>query len=574
MPSSPSWWPDAAGYEIYVPSFHDADGDGWGDTEADLVALVQAAGRRGMRVLLDLVVNHTSDRHPWFQDALTGRDAEHRDYYHWRDPAPDGGPPNALTQLFGGSAWRFDEASGQFFLHLFAPEQPDLNWADPRVADEVDAVLRHWLDRGVAGFRVDVAHSMAKHPDLLDDPRLDPRPPAPGGRPGKPREWDFVEHRHDLGQPAALEIHRRWRRITGPRDALLLGEINLRDPLALARYAGHDGLDAAFAFAMAETSRDPPALLATVRGHAGASRALAWAHASHDRSRPVTRFGGGATGRRRALVLQTLTVGLPAVPLLYQGEELGLEDADLDRATVQDPLARHTPGAFARDVVRSPMPWAPGPGLGFTTAERAWMPFGERAAADTAAVQARDPDSPLRRHRALLASRRRHADLRRGDGPHWLELPEPLAAYRRGTALVVANLGPDAASPALPGGPGPSRSRPIPPPARTGCPANPPPSWPEWRSVRLMPCFVAVLALLSPRLALIAMALFTDVLSRAFDSWVLPLLGFFILPWTTLAYGVMWDVGTHEVQGFEWFVVVVAFLADLGSLGGASRSRR
>jgi alpha-glucosidase len=495
----PSWWRDAAGYEIYVPSFADSDGDGWGDlpgiverlpyldalgvnllwltpihpspfadhgydvadhlgvdprfgTLEDVDRLVEAAGRREMRVLLDLVVNHTSDRHPWFRDALSGPGAEHRDYYVWRDPGPDGGPPNNWVSAFGGSAWGFDEASGQYFLHLFAPEQPDLNWADPRVANEVDTVLRFWLDRGVAGFRVDVAHSMAKHPDLLDNPRLDPPPKPPGGRPGKPREWDSFDHRHDLSRPEGLDIHRRWRRITSPRDALLLGEVNLREPEPLARYAGADGLDAVFAFPMAETEWDPPALIETVRALADASEGMVWAHGSHDRSRPVTRFGGGETGRRRALTLATLTIGLPAIPLLFQGEELGLDDAEIAPGAAQDPLARLTPGAFARDVVRTPMPWAPGPALGFTTAASAWMPLGDRTGADTVETQERSATSPLALYRALLGVRRRFEDLRRGEGPHWLDLPEPLAGYRRGDCAVIANLGPEPATPALPPG--------------------------------------------------------------------------------------------------------------------------
>jgi len=497
--SEPSWWRDAAVYEIYVPSFADSNGDGWGDlpgvverlpylealgvdvlwltpihpspfadhgydvadylavnprfgTPADVDRLVEAAARRAIRVLLDLVPNHTSDQHPWFEDARRGRDAQHRDYYVWRDARPDGRPPNNWVSAFGGPAWTLDEPSGQFYLHLFAPQQPDLNWAEPRVAAEFDAILRFWLERGIAGFRVDVAHSMAKHPELLDNPRLDPPPKPPGGRPGRPREWDFFEHRHDLSQAEGLEIHRRWRRLAETHDALLLGEVNLREPQPLGRYASAGGLHAVFAFPMAETSWEPAAVIALVRELATASRHLVWAHASHDRSRPVTRFGGGATGRRRALTLATLTVGLPRAPLLYQGEELGLDDADIARQDAQDPLARLTPGAFARDVVRSPMPWAPGPNLGFTSAAAAWMPFGARDALDTAAAQEDDPASPLRRHRALLAARRALTDLRRGEGPDWLGVAPPLVGYRRGDCVVAANLGTEPAQVPLPPG--------------------------------------------------------------------------------------------------------------------------
>lgn len=483
------WWTDRTLYECYVPSFNDSDGDGWGDlrgiierldhleelgvgllwltpihptpfadhgydvadyldvdprfgTLADVDELVARADRRGIGIVLDIVANHTSDRHPWFQDALTGRDADHRGYYIWRDPAPGGGPPNNWVSAFGGSAWRWHDPTGQYFLHLFAPEQPDLNWDDARVGDEFDAILRFWLDRGVAGFRFDVAHMLVKDPTFADNPRLDTPPDTAAGRPGARREWDLFEHRHDLGRPEALDIHRRWRRVTAAAHAFLLGEVSVRDPRRLAGYVPEDGLHSVFAFPMAETTWEPDRIAGLVRRLADAGPGFVWAHSSHDRSRAVTRFGGGSVGRRRALVLAALTVGLPHLPLIFQGEELGLDDATLAPDDAQDPFARHTPGAFVRDVVRTPMPWSTERGLGFTANASAWIGFGSRARGDTVAHQEHDPASPLRLHRDLLRTRQRFPDLRRGDGANWLGVPPPLIGYRRGECVVIANLGP------------------------------------------------------------------------------------------------------------------------------------
>ncbi|HEY8338341.1 MAG TPA: alpha-amylase family glycosyl hydrolase, partial [Egibacteraceae bacterium] len=240
------WWRGAVGYEVYLRSFADSDGDGVGDlrgvlehldhlawlgvdivwvtpffpspmhdhgydvadycgvdprfgTLADLDALVAAVHARGMRLLIDLVPNHTSSEHPWFRAARSSRDNPYRDYYVWRDPAPDGGPPNNWTSHFGGPAWTFDEATGQYWLHLFLPEQPDLNWANPAVADEFDAILRFWLERGVDGFRIDVAHALAKHPDLPDNPPADPADADADH--ALTDDFRRLQHIHDVNQP-------------------------------------------------------------------------------------------------------------------------------------------------------------------------------------------------------------------------------------------------------------------------------------------------------------------------------------------------------------------------------------
>jgi alpha-glucosidase len=468
---------------VYVPSFADADGDGWGDlpgvtarldhladlgvnllwlspihpspfadhgydvadylgvdprfgTVADAERLVAAAADRGIRVLLDLVPNHTSTAHPWFRRSRRSRDDPYRDYYHWRD----GDPPNNWVSAFGGSAWTPDAATGQSYLHLFAVDQPDLNWRNAAVAAEFDTVLRTWLDRGFAGFRIDVPHVMSKHPDLLDNPTIPADRVVPDER-GRV-EWNSFEHRYDRDQPDIVDILARWRSVADPYDALLLGEVSLLDLPRLARYTGPDALHACFWFGLVRRGWEPDRLPGWIRSAVDGVPGLVWVLSSHDRSRAVSRYGGGAVGRRRALVLATATIGLPDFPLLYQGDELGLADAAIAPDEVQDPLVRSGGGTFARDAVRTPMPWRPGPGYGFTAADRAWIAFGDRDPADTVAVQSGDPSSPLSAHRRLAGLRRSSADLRHGP-VEWLDTPASVLAYRRGACVVVANLGVD-----------------------------------------------------------------------------------------------------------------------------------
>ncbi|MFO8074628.1 MAG: alpha-amylase family glycosyl hydrolase [Egibacteraceae bacterium] len=491
-PPSP-WWHDRVGYQVYLPSFADADGDGWGDlagltdrldhlaqlgagllwlspihpspmadhgydvadytgvhprlgTLADVDRLVAAAEARDIKVLLDLVPNHTSVAHPWFERARRDRDDPYRAYYHWRDPAPDGGPPNNWTSVFGGPAWTLDEATGQYYLHLFAPEQPDLNWDNPAVAEEFDAILRFWLDRGVAGFRIDVAHRLVKAPGLPDQPVVPPER-RPTQLSGHSADHHAIEHIHDEDQPGLKELHARWRRVADPYDALLLGEIYLLEPATLARYlADQRGLHLGFSFGLVEAGWDPEALARTLRIGEVTGPHLAWVQSSHDRSRAVTRYGGGSIGRRRALLVATLTAGLPALPVLYQGEELGLDDGEVPVEAMQDPLALRSSGAVSRDPARTPMPWRDEPGLGFSSGQP-WLPEGGRRRADTVEAQEDDPDSPLAAHRRLLATRASHADLRHGE-VRWVGEAPPLLAYDRGQARVVANVG--AAPVALP----------------------------------------------------------------------------------------------------------------------------
>jgi alpha-glucosidase len=473
-----AWWHNCVGYQVYVPSFQDSNGDGWGDLPgitsrldylrdlgidliwltpvhpspmrdhgydvadyrdvdprygslADFDWLLGAAHRRGIRVIADLVVNHTSSAHPWFIQARESHDSQFRDYYIWRDPRPDGGPPNNWLSHFGGPAWTFDDRTGQYYLHLFTPDQPDLNWANPRIAAEVDEILRFWLGRGLDGFRIDTAHYLTKHPQLPDNPLVSgDQVPRLAGIAG---EWLRQEHRYDIVQPSALDIHRRWRAIADEHNAFLVGEVYILDPDRLAKYVRVDGLHSAFWFGLVESGWEPAGVSAMLAAATAASPHLSWVQSSHDRRRAVSRYGGDP---RRALCLATLLAGLPGPYFLYYGDELGLPDAVITAAQQQDPLAMADGGANGRDGARTPMPWNPRPGLGFSDATTPWLAFGDRVSTDTVEVQAADPYSPWSITRRLLRAR---GEI--GDGPLvWSDDRAGIVRYRRGNVLVAANL--------------------------------------------------------------------------------------------------------------------------------------
>jgi alpha-glucosidase len=481
------WWQGAVGYEIYVRSFLDRDGDGVGDlagvraklpyladlgvdivwltpfypspqadhgydvadylgvdaefgTLDELLALTAEAHELGLRLVIDLVPNHSSDQHPWFRDARRSRDAEHRDFYVWRDPAPDGGPPNNWVSHFGGPAWTFDEVTQQYYMHLFLPEQPDLNWAEPRVHAAFEEILHTWFSRGVDGVRIDVAHSLVEDQEFRDNPLL---PEVVGGRPDSTLMFDRFDHVHDQDQPGVVDIYREWNRVAAEHDALLLGEVFLLDPVELGRYVTDDALHAAFCFDTLKLPWDADAIRDTLRPYVETSGdALAWPLSSHDDPHAATRFGGGELGARRALAYLTFLCGLPGNPFLFQGDELGLDDGELDAGDATDPISLRNPGATGRDGVRTPMVWSPGPGFGFTSGEP-WLPFGRnRHDAVTAEAQLGDPGSNLERTRELLATRRGLPSLTDGSPTRWVtDTGAVVAIERGGRVLVVLHVG-------------------------------------------------------------------------------------------------------------------------------------
>jgi alpha-glucosidase len=478
-----SWWRDGVLYQVYPRSFADSDGDGIGDlrgviarldhlewlgidgiwlnptmpspnkdwgydvadycavhpdlgTMEDLDALIAAAGERGIKVLLDLVPNHTSDQHAWFQDALTGRDARHRDFYVWADPKPDGSPPNNWRSNFGGSAWQLDEASGQMYLHNFLPEQPDLNWWSDEVRDAFDEILRFWYDRGIAGFRIDVTHAIVKDRELRDNPAA------------TPDDHQLVRDRgfrqvFSMNRPEVHDVLRRWRSLSSRQDPerILVGETYVLDLDHLIPFygGGEDELHLAFNFIFVHAPLSADALRTVVEGMEEKLPARAWpvyTGSNHDAGRLATRWADGDERRARAALTMLLT--LRGTPFLYYGDEIGLTDVPLDPATALDPVPHRTGNPDRnRDQCRTPMQWSGEPGAGFTAPDaEPWLPFGDYAARNVADQRA-DRGSTLHLVRDLIALRRERAELRSGDY-ETLPAPDGTWAYRRGDSLVVA----------------------------------------------------------------------------------------------------------------------------------------
>ena len=505
------WWHGAVLYQLYVRSWLDTDGDGYGDLNGiiarldylswlgvdgvwlsptmpspdqdwgydvsgylgvhpdlgsldDLDRLVAEAGARGLRVLLDLVPNHTSTAHPWFVDAAGSRDSRHRDYYVWADPAPGGGPPSNWLDSTGHSAWAWHEPTGQYYLHNFLDSQADLNWHEPALHAEFREILRFWFDRGVAGFRIDVAQGLYKDAELRDNP--------PAASPG-PLAGRFGQRLvYSANRPESHAVFRDWRAIadTYRPPRLLLGEtwVNL-DSLA-AFYGQDDELQLGFnfplifaPFAARELSRvvgDTFAILP-----AGAS--AAWTGSNHDVGRLATRWCGGDERKVRLALLVLAT--LPGTTVLYYGDEIGMTDVAVPPELRRDKMTRDAAGPQGnRDRARTPMQWDASPSGGFTPdGVKPWLPVGD-AAARNVADQRQDPASVLSFCRRLLALRRAEFG---GRVPGYQGVPaaEGQWHYRVGGLTVAANFS-DAPAP----GPRPagevllSTSRELPPAGTLG----------------------------------------------------------------------------------------------------------
>lgn len=481
------WWIGAVGYEIYIRSFADADGSGIGDlagiqdkleylswlgvdaiwitpfyqspgfdhgydvadycginpshgTIEDFDKLVSNAHQLGLRVVIDLVPNHSSSHHAWFQNALTSKEAEFRDFYIWRDPAPDGGPPNNWVSHFGGPAWTLDPISNQYYCHLFLPEQPDLNWANPAVRDAIDDVYRFWCERGVDGFRLDVAHGLIKHPDFPDNPQIRPLTDDMGPT----AIFESYDHQHDLDQDENTEIYERWNKLVSPYGAILLGEFNAPTPDRIARSSEGDRLHRSFFLRPGWTKWDPEALVEMFQTtHDCSPDGLSWILNNHDQPRSVSRFGGGSIGLRRTQATTTLLFGLGGMPFLYQGEELGLDNSKISAQDREDPVwTRNGSAEVGRDVTRGGMPWEPGETNGFTQGVP-WLLEVPRDPSQTVSEQRDNVTSPLYWYRALLAMRRANPELWSEELSWVLTSDATSLAFTRGNLAVVANLGPD-----------------------------------------------------------------------------------------------------------------------------------
>ncbi len=485
MANGTRWWHGATLYQIYVRSWRDTNSDGYGDlpgviagldylqwlgidgiwlsptmpspdadwgydvsdylgvhpdlgTLADMDKLIAEAGQRGIKIVLDLVPNHTSSAHAWFTDARSGRESAHRGYYVWADPVKregeaGGGPPNNWLDAIGGPAWTMDDASGQYYLHNFLPSQPDLNWWDPRVHEEFRDIIRFWFDRGVAGYRIDVAHGLYKDALLRDNPPLIGGGRLDGGFGLRPV---YSSHR-----PDTHGVYRDWRKIADgySPQRLLLGETWMGDLGVLASYYGqNDELDLAFnlPFVFAEFNADALARVVDetlAKLPAGASPV--WTASNHDISRFPTRWGGGDERKARLALLVLAT--LPGTTTFYYGDEIAMTDVAVPRELRRDRMSPGV-GTEGRDAERTPMQWDPSPSAGFTAeGVTPWLPFGDNARRNVAA-QREDPGSTLCLVRDLLSLRRTAFG---GQVASYERLPAPpgVWSYRSGPLLVTAN---------------------------------------------------------------------------------------------------------------------------------------
>ena len=465
MAEEADWWRRAVIYQIYPRSYRDADGDGVGDlvgiTErlehvawlgADAVwlspffkspmkdfgydvedhravdprfgslegfdAVVAEAGRLGLRVLIDLVLSHCAETHPWFVAASAGRGSEYDDCFVWAEPAAGGGPPNNWLSVFGGSSWSWCEARGQYYLHNFLTSQPDWNYHSPRVRRELLDVARFWLERGVSGFRLDAVNFCVHDLQLRDNP-----PASPAGALANPavNPYSGQDHLYDKNRPELLgfleEFGGLLARYPGAIGLAELGEEPERAAVLATEYTAPGRLQLCYSFDLMGERLDADylrAVIARAEAHEGAGRC--WALSNHDVVRPATRLRApGAEPRQVARLALAVMLSLRGTPCLYQGEALGLTEAEIPHHRLMDPYGlAFWPEYKGRDGCRTPMPWRPdGAAAGFSEAEP-WLPVPDEHRPLAVALQRADPDSTLNLARALLALRRRHPALQVG----------------------------------------------------------------------------------------------------------------------------------------------------------------
>ncbi len=370
--------------------------------------MLEQAHQRNLKVILDFVPNHTSDEHPWFQQARQSRTNEKRAWYIWRDPAPDGGPPNNWMSRFGESAWQFDEHTGQYYLHLFDVKQPDLNWRNQEVRQAMYDVLRFWLDRGVDGFRIDALASLLKDEQFRDNP-MDPQ-----WKPGDPPA-DRRLSRYTRDQPGIHEIVREMRAVVDRYgERMLIGELYLPMERVVQYYGEQlDEVHIPFNFQFVTMPTwEASTIRQIVDAYEGALPRGAWPNwvlGNHDRPRVATRVG-----RDQARMAQMLLLTLRGTPTCYYGDELGMQDVPLPRELMHDPRGKEHPGQ-SRDPQRTPMQWESSANAGFCPAGvRPWLPVANDFPTWNVEAEQQDPRSFLMLTRALLAVRRSHSALTLG----------------------------------------------------------------------------------------------------------------------------------------------------------------
>jgi len=502
--SEQRWWQTSSVYEIYPRSFADSNGDGVGDLEgirhrleylswlgvdavwiapfyrspmadfgydvadhtdvdplfgslADFDRLLTDAHARGLRVIVGYVPNHTSDRHPWFVASRSSRTDPHRDWYTWRDPRPGGRPPNNWISMFGGPAWEWDGPTGQYYLHSFLREQPDVDWRHPAARAAMLDVARVWLDRGVDGFRIDTAPFVAKDPELRDNP---PNPhPETLARLG---DWSQQLHLYDHGHPDLHGIYREFRRLCDsyPGDRVSIGELHHPDYGVWAGYYGEqlDEIHVPFNFYLMHAPWDATEVRCVVDAIEAALPSGAWPNwvlGNHDQLRLASRIGAA-----QARVAMLLLLTLRGTPALYYGEELGMTNAVITPPQVRDPWGLTEPGQ-GRDPERSPMQWDASPTAGFCPpGVEPWLPLAPEHETVNVGSQRDDPGSMLCLTRSLLRLRREHPALATGSYRALGDTPDGTICYLRQTdagapsVLVALNFTDAPQTVDLPGPPG------------------------------------------------------------------------------------------------------------------------
>lgn len=478
------WWRDGVIYQIYPRSFMDSNNDGIGDlpgiiskldyladlgidglwlspiypspdvdfgydvadyygidpkygTMADFERLVAEARKRNLHIIMDLVMNHSSDQHPWFKSARTSREDPYHDWYLWRDPKTGKKPPNNWASIFGGGGWEYVPEVGQFYFHMFCKEQPDLNWRNPAVRKEMLDVYRFWLGKGVDGFRLDVFNAYFKDEEFRDNP------PALGIR-----AFERMQHIYDINQPEMIPLLQEIRLLLDEKPGrYFVGETFIADEKTTAKYCAPGMLHQAFNFRFTGCPWNPGRFLSSIQSWENALAEGSWPNyvlSNHDTPRPGTRYARGEDDERLK-VAAALLLTQRGTPFMYYGDEIGMRDILLRREEIMDPVGkRYWPIVKGRDGCRSPMQWNASPHAGFTGKEP-WLRVHENFHQRNVANQKSEPNSLFHFFRRLIHLRKENPALRDGMFQPLIYEPRYLLAYLRRTEaqtiLMAMNFG-------------------------------------------------------------------------------------------------------------------------------------
>ncbi|RJG22401.1 alpha-amylase family glycosyl hydrolase [Massilia cavernae] len=490
------WWREAIIYQVYPRSFLDTDGDGVGDlrgitakldyiaqlgadivwlspyfkspmkdfgydisdycdvdpmfgTLADFDALIAKAHSLGLKIMIDQVMSHTADVHPWFVESRKSRDNPKADWYVWADPLPDGNPPNNWLSVFGGSSWQWDSRRKQYYLHNFLASQPDMNFHNPEVQQAHLESLRFWLERGVDGVRMDACNFHFHDTELRSNPAATKRDTATVT---DVNPYGMQSHIYDKTRPENLAFLQKIRSLLNEYGAVAIGEVGADDALGvMAEYtADGDKLHMAYSFNLLTPQFSAAHIRTQVEEFEARVKGgwASWSVGNHDSIRVMTRWGGDKPTPALAKLVLAMQLSLKGTPCLYQGDELAFTEADVPYELLQDPYGiTFWPEFKGRDGCRTPIAWTSDMPNGGFTSGKPWLPVDEKHIAVAASVQETDPDSPLNFARRLIAWRRNTPQLTRGEIV-FFDAPEPVLALRRDLAghpgvIAVFNLGPE-----------------------------------------------------------------------------------------------------------------------------------